>query len=210
MPLLPAQQPWYSPAAASYYSLTPPRTTNETRPGTSTINGDFSPGYQQQLHVILIRSFVHIQVLMDPYLGGVNRRNASNQCLLLATRMQDRDGHFASSSFPSCVAAEALSNQRGISQSPADLSEKQQRLSEENAQLWRVIGTLKSELAEYKTRLTKLEADSSSPKPIVKGSYGDLSRRPTEEEPAGNLSYLYKDQEREKEEGRGNKVLPII
>lgn len=49
MPLWPTQQPWYSPAAASYHSLTLPGTTNGTWPSTSTIKRDFSPGYQQRL-----------------------------------------------------------------------------------------------------------------------------------------------------------------
>lgn len=101
--------------------------------------------------------------------------------------------HFASSSFPSCSAAGALSNQRGIIQHQADLLKKHQRRwdtqSEENAQLWGVIGTLKAELAEYKTRLTKLETNSLALKPIVKESSGDLSLRPTEEEAAGSVSF---------------------
>lgn len=46
---------------------------------------------------------------------------------------------------------------------------------------------MKSELAEYKTRLTKLETSSLSPEPIAKGSSGDLSLGPTEKVPAGNL-----------------------
>ncbi|XVF15397.1 hypothetical protein REPUB_Repub09cG0149300 [Reevesia pubescens] len=36
--------------------------------------------------------------------------------------------------------------------------------SNENVQLWSVIGQLQSEIADYKSRLTKLEAEVSSPK----------------------------------------------
>lgn len=46
---------------------------------------------------------------------------------------------------------------------------------------------MKSELAEYKTRLTKLETKLFSPKLIVKEPSGSLLK-PTEDEPAGNSS----------------------
>lgn len=195
VPLWLAQQPWYPPAAASYHSLTPPGTANGTCPGTGTSNGVLSPRYQQPLPC-------YSYPICCPYPGFPGTHGTlswSGQPQLCQQPMSPfsnviaGDGHFASSSCPSCFAAGALSNQRGIVQHPADLLKKHQRRwdaqSEENAQLWGVIGTLKSELAEYKIRLTKLETNSLALKPIVKESSGDLSLRPTEEEAAGSLSF---------------------
>ncbi|KAK1383156.1 hypothetical protein POM88_020891 [Heracleum sosnowskyi] len=191
----PAQRPWYSPPEASYHSLALPGITNGTWPGTGTSNGDFSLGDQQPLPC-------YSYPICCPYPGfpgtygplswwGQPQLHQQPMAPFSDTNAGS-DGHFVSSSFPSCFAAGALSNQRGFVQQPANLSEKHQRhwdaQSEENAQLWSVIGTLKSELAEYKTRLTKLEMNSFSPKPIVKESSGNISLRPTEKEPAGNLS----------------------
>ncbi|XVF15360.1 hypothetical protein REPUB_Repub09cG0145500 [Reevesia pubescens] len=67
-----------------------------------------------------------------------------------------------------CSATFEGSSQRGIIQPMAKLSQKHQQLweaqSNENVQLWSVIGQLQSEIADYKSRLTKLEAEVSSSK----------------------------------------------
>eukprot|EP00261_Vitis_vinifera_P017693 XP_010647477.1 PREDICTED: uncharacterized protein LOC104878599 [Vitis vinifera] len=69
---------------------------------------------------------------------------------------------------PGCSATVEQHFQRGTIQLPAKLSQKHQQLwesqSAQNVQLWTVIGQLQSELADYKSRLLKLEAEASSAK----------------------------------------------
>ncbi|KAK6237837.1 hypothetical protein QUC31_003306 [Theobroma cacao] len=82
-------------------------------------------------------------------------------------------GYFSSAppAMPNCSATFGESSQRGIIRPTAKLSQKHQQLWEaqsvENVQLWSVIGQLQSEIADYKSRLIKLEAEISSLKPSV-------------------------------------------
>ncbi|OMP01733.1 hypothetical protein COLO4_11651 [Corchorus olitorius] len=77
-------------------------------------------------------------------------------------------GYFSSPPplMPNCSATFAESSQRGIIRPTVKLSQKHQQLWEaqsiENVQLWSVINQLQSEVADYKSRLTKLEAEVSS------------------------------------------------
>ncbi|XP_031275276.1 uncharacterized protein LOC116133723 isoform X2 [Pistacia vera] len=72
---------------------------------------------------------------------------------------------------PGCTASLGQPFQRGIIRPLAKLSQKHQQLweaqSAENVQLWTVIGQLQSEVADYKSRLMKLEAEVSSLRPAV-------------------------------------------
>ncbi|XVF17451.1 hypothetical protein REPUB_Repub10bG0123100 [Reevesia pubescens] len=72
---------------------------------------------------------------------------------------------------PNCSATFEEPSQRGIIRPMAKLSQKHQQLWEaqsiENVQLWSLIGQMQSEIADYKSRLTKLEAEVSSSKPSV-------------------------------------------
>lgn len=68
---------------------------------------------------------------------------------------------------PSCVTSSSGQPLlRGVIKPPEKLSQKHQRLweaqSAENVQLWSMIGELQGELADYKGRLSKLEAEISS------------------------------------------------
>ncbi|XP_021274776.1 uncharacterized protein LOC110409667 [Herrania umbratica] len=82
-------------------------------------------------------------------------------------------GYFSSAppAMPNCSATFGESSQRGIIRPTTKLSQKHQQLWEaqsvENVQLWSVIGQLQSEIADYKSRLIKLEAEISSLKPSV-------------------------------------------
>ncbi|OMO56370.1 hypothetical protein CCACVL1_26591 [Corchorus capsularis] len=77
-------------------------------------------------------------------------------------------GYFSSAPppTPNCSVTFGESSQRGIIRPTVKLSQKHQQLWEaqsiENVQLWSVIGQLQSEVADYKSRLTKLEAQVSS------------------------------------------------
>ncbi|KAK0605727.1 hypothetical protein LWI29_030089 [Acer saccharum] len=79
---------------------------------------------------------------------------------------------------PGCSASVGQSCQRGIIRPMVKLSQKHQQLweaqSAENVQLWTVIGQLQTELAEYKSRQMKLEAEL-------------LSLKPAEEEPIAQV-----------------------
>ncbi|TYG46217.1 hypothetical protein ES288_D11G238500v1 [Gossypium darwinii] len=70
---------------------------------------------------------------------------------------------------PTCSATFGESSQRGIIRPMAKLSQKHQQLWEaqsfENVMLWRVIGQLQSELADYKSQILKLEGQIASLKP---------------------------------------------
>ncbi|PON92137.1 hypothetical protein TorRG33x02_119560 [Trema orientale] len=70
---------------------------------------------------------------------------------------------------PSSSASSGQFFQRGIIRPPIKLSQKHQQLwdaqSAENVQLWNVINQLQSEIADYRSRLSKLEAEVSSFKP---------------------------------------------
>ncbi|XP_059439469.1 uncharacterized protein LOC132172054 [Corylus avellana] len=101
---------------------------------------------------------------------------------------------------PSCAASLGQQFfQRGIIRPPAKLSQKHQQLwdaqSAENVQLWNVINLLQSEIADYKNRLMKLEAEVSSLKPTVEeanaqviafGSAGKPSKRGRSKRPSVN------------------------
>ncbi|TYJ10749.1 hypothetical protein E1A91_A11G229100v1 [Gossypium mustelinum] len=70
---------------------------------------------------------------------------------------------------PNCSATFGESSRRGIIRPMAKLSQKHQQLWEsqsfENVMLWRVIGQLQSELADYKSQILKLEGQIASLKP---------------------------------------------
>ncbi|XP_062120285.1 uncharacterized protein LOC133834625 [Humulus lupulus] len=72
---------------------------------------------------------------------------------------------------PSSSTSPGQAIQRGLIRPTAKLSQKHQILwdaqSAENVQLWNVINQLQSEIADYKSRLTRLEAEISSFKPKV-------------------------------------------
>ncbi|XP_028099022.1 uncharacterized protein LOC114298609 [Camellia sinensis] len=72
---------------------------------------------------------------------------------------------------PGCSADSTQFFQRGTIQPPPKLSQKHQLLweaqSAENVQLWAVVGQLQSELADYKSRLIKLESEVFSEKPTI-------------------------------------------
>ncbi|XVE82991.1 hypothetical protein DITRI_Ditri16bG0050400 [Diplodiscus trichospermus] len=67
---------------------------------------------------------------------------------------------------PNCSATSGESLQRGIIRPMEKLSQKHLQLWEaqsiENVQLWNKIGQFQSEIADYKSRLTKIEAEVSS------------------------------------------------
>ncbi|XP_058006230.1 uncharacterized protein LOC110642271 isoform X1 [Hevea brasiliensis] len=75
---------------------------------------------------------------------------------------------------PDYSASLGQSSQRGIIRPPAKLSQKHQQLwesqSAENVQLWTVIGQLQSELADYKSHITKLESEVLSLKQSMEES----------------------------------------
>ncbi|GMJ03883.1 hypothetical protein HRI_004057500 [Hibiscus trionum] len=79
-----------------------------------------------------------------------------------------------------CSATFGESSQRGIIQTMGKLSQKHQQLWEaqsmENVQLWKTIGHLQSEIADYKGRLVKLEAEVSSLKPFVEEPFAQVVR----------------------------------
>ncbi|XVF61434.1 hypothetical protein PTKIN_Ptkin08bG0129100 [Pterospermum kingtungense] len=91
-------------------------------------------------------------------------------------------GYFSSAPppMPNCSASFEESSQRGIIRPTAKLSQKHQQLweaqSAENVQLWSVIGKLQSEIDDYKSRLTKLEAEVLSLKPTADESTARVSR----------------------------------
>ncbi|KAA8531509.1 hypothetical protein F0562_006138 [Nyssa sinensis] len=98
--------------------------------------------------------------------------------------------YFSSPSQPvsGCSAAAAESFQKGIIRPPPKLSQKHQQLweaqSAENVQLWAVVGHLQSELADYKSRLMKLEADilslkSTAEEPAAHGTGTSLAGLPS-------------------------------
>lgn len=76
-------------------------------------------------------------------------------------------GHVSSQ--PPLVATFGESFSRGTIRPKAKLSQKHQQLweaqSAENVQLWSVIAQLQSEIADHKSRLTKIEAEISSIRP---------------------------------------------
>ncbi|KAH9650160.1 hypothetical protein KPL70_026258 [Citrus sinensis] len=78
--------------------------------------------------------------------------------------------------------------QRGIIRPMAKLTQKHQQLweaqSAENMQLWTIIGQLQSELADYKSRLNKLEAEISSRKPAVEEPVVQVHGTPLTGQPA--------------------------
>ncbi|XVE86936.1 hypothetical protein DITRI_Ditri18aG0075200 [Diplodiscus trichospermus] len=82
-------------------------------------------------------------------------------------------GYFSSAPppMPNGPATFEESSQRGIIRPTTKLSQKHQQLweaqSAENVRLWSAIGKLQSEIADYKSRLTKLEAEVSARKPSV-------------------------------------------
>ncbi|KAH9664112.1 hypothetical protein KPL70_019911 [Citrus sinensis] len=89
---------------------------------------------------------------------------------------------------PSCLPSAGQSFQRGIIRPMAKLSQKHQQLweaqSAENVQLWTIIGQLQSELADYKSRLNKLEAEISSQKPAVEEPVVQVNGTPLTGQPA--------------------------
>ncbi|KDO78781.1 hypothetical protein CISIN_1g039139mg, partial [Citrus sinensis] len=89
---------------------------------------------------------------------------------------------------PSCLPSAGQSFQRGIIRPMAKLSQKHQQLweaqSAENVQLWTIIGQLQSELADYKSRLMKLEAEISSRKPAVEEPVVQVHGTPLTGQPA--------------------------
>lgn len=100
---------------------------------------------------------------------------------------------------PSCTSSLGQFFQRGMIRPPAKLSQKHQQLwdaqSAENVQLWNTINLLQSEIADYKSRLMKLEAEVSSLKPAVEeptaqvigfSSAGQTSKRGRPKRPSVN------------------------
>lgn len=89
---------------------------------------------------------------------------------------------------PSCLPSAGQSFQRGIIRPMTKLSQKHQQLweaqSAENVQLWTIIGQLQSELADYKSRLMKLEAEISSQKPAVEEPVAQVNGTPLTGQPA--------------------------
>ncbi|KAH9712473.1 hypothetical protein KPL71_020065 [Citrus sinensis] len=89
---------------------------------------------------------------------------------------------------PSCLPSAGQPFQRGIIRPMAKLSQKHQQLweaqSAENVQLWTIIGQLQSELADYKSRLMKLEAEISSRKPAVEEPVVQVHGTPLTGQPA--------------------------
>ncbi|CAL5372652.1 unnamed protein product [Camellia sinensis] len=87
---------------------------------------------------------------------------------------------------PGCSADSTQFFQRGTIQPPPKLSQKHQLLweaqSAENVQLWAVVGQLQSELADYKSRLIKLESEKGRPKKQI--SSVDALPRPRGQKPA--------------------------
>ncbi|XP_057978443.1 uncharacterized protein LOC131164914 [Malania oleifera] len=98
--------------------------------------------------------------------------------------------------------------QRGIIRVPAKFSQKHQQLweaqSAENIQLWSAINYLHSELAEYKSRLLKVEAEVLALKPTIEEAAahgtetappGKTSKRRRQRRPAASVHALHSPSE---------------
>ncbi|XP_052195383.1 uncharacterized protein LOC127803299 [Diospyros lotus] len=156
VPFLLAQRP-------GYHSVAPVGTTEISWQGPTTAGGGISSGNQPQ-----IPSFCyHVNYPYPGFPGPWDPTSwwAHAQLPACTYAIPGGCGYISSlpSLMPGCSAPSSQLSQRGIIQPPEKLSQKHQRLweaqSAENIQLWAVVGRLQSELADYKSRLMKLESE---------------------------------------------------
>ncbi|CAK9184102.1 unnamed protein product [Ilex paraguariensis] len=141
-------------APTLYQPFTPIETTDVTSQGPGIINRGVSATNQPKTPGFCC----HVG---NPCPGFLGPYTHWNKC-----------GHISSPpQMLSCSEASAPSFQRGVIRPPNGLSQQLYQLWEaqfaENVALWVATGRLQAELADYRSRFTKLEADVLSLKPTV-------------------------------------------